>query len=94
MTTLSLSLNFRRFIFLWAIKNPGIVTDSRSGEDFSGGCIQMIAKVLLGELEMRKFEETGVENVEWVWHVDPPWLDALTAIRLEHIYFSCQLTKS
>ncbi len=54
----------------------------------------MIAKVLLGELEMRKFEETGVENVEWVWHVDPPWLDALTAIRLEHIYFSCQLTKS
>lgn len=29
-------------IFL-AIKNPGIVTDSRSGEDFSGDCIQIIA---------------------------------------------------
>lgn len=27
----------------WAIKNPGIVTDSRSGEDFSGGCIEIIA---------------------------------------------------
>ena len=26
-----------------AIKNPGIVTDSGSGEDFSGGCIQIIA---------------------------------------------------
>ena len=29
-------------------------------------------QVLLGELVMRKFEETGVENVEWVWHVNPP----------------------
>jgi hypothetical protein len=30
-------------LYFWAIKNHGIVTDSRSGEDFSGGCMQKIA---------------------------------------------------